>query len=254
MEEAISLVPISNPKALLFKAQMLLFLNRNKEACEVVNIAAQQLGIGIGVGSGSWSGVSGSASVSGMSGGGRVSGESGSEGASGRESESGKESGSGGEGESKSGSGSGSGSIDIIKKYQKFTEFERNMYPYVVNNWVLCYVIEKDGNIDNLFAQNAVDLLLTALDLNNKNNLLISTSHSKVLYNYFFPFIFSSFIKNDKNDNNNIQNNKNKKKSNNDNKNKNKDDFVTVGLLAHIDTLRKFLNGNRGNYGASFLW
>lgn len=227
---------------------MLLFLNKNKEACEVVNIAAQQLGIGIGVGSGSWSGVSGSASVSGVSG-------SGSESENGSESESGKESGSGGEGESKSGSGSGSGSIDIIKKYQKFTEFERNMYPYVVNNWVLCYVIEKDGNIDNLFAQNAVDLLLTALDLNNKNYLLISTGSSVALYNSFFSFIFSSFIKNEKNDNdNNIQHNKNKRENNNENGITNKNDFVTVGLLAHIDTLRKFLNGNRGNYGASFLW
>ena len=185
MEQAISLVPISNPKALLFKAQMLLFLNRNKEACEVVNIAAQQLGI-VGVGSGSVSGVSGSASVSGVSG-------SGSESENGSESESGKESGSGGEGESKSGSGSGSGSIDIIKKYQKFTEFERNMYPYVVNNWVLCYVIEKDGNIDNIFAQNAVDLLLTALDLNNKNNLSISSSFSVALYNSFF-FIYFLFF------------------------------------------------------------
>ena len=230
MEQAISLVPISNPKALLFKAQMLLFLNKNKEACEVVNIAAQQLGI-VGVGSGSVSGVSGSGSEGvGISGGSdniNIINKSNKE---------------------------GDHSKDIIRKYKNFTAFERNMYPYVVNNWVLCYVIEKDGNIDNLFAQNAVDLLLTALDLNNKNNLLISTSHSKVLYNYFFPFIFSSFIKNDKNDNNNIQNNKNKRENNNENGITNKNDFVTVGLLAHIDTLRKFLNGNRGNYGASFLW
>ena len=72
------------------------------------------------------------------------------------------------------------------------------------------------------------------------------------MYNYFFPFIFSSFSNTLKNNDNNIKNNDNHNDNNRNNKNKN--DFVTVGLLAHIDTLRKFLNGNRGNYGASFLW
>jgi hypothetical protein len=136
---AAELVPMSNPKALLFKAKIYVFMNKQTEACDVVEYSYRQYLTKL-------SSISDdTVAADDTEGEIRISGNN-----KGRR-----------------------------RDFSKLSKFEARLYPATVNNWILCQVLRKGAKgITGIFLRDSLELLSDALKMVNNNYQCISRSDS----------------------------------------------------------------------------